>query len=77
MTTKRQAAPDGHQEAAQEAPQQRTNIVPTRTRWGNCVGCFARIDLRLGVMRCARCAAWRRWYVAHRLASQALREASR
>ncbi len=31
-----------------------------------------RIDPRGGTLRCPTCAAWRRWYSAHRIASQAL-----
>ena len=44
---------------------------------GNCIGCGIRIDVRAGTLRCPTCAAWRRWYSAHRLASQALQEVRR
>ena len=54
-----------------------TVIFASGLRLGNCAGCGIRIDVRAGTMRCATCAAWRRWYSAHRVASQALREIAR
>lgn len=46
-------------------------------RLGNCVNCGQRIKLVGGMTTCPTCSAWRRWYVAHRLASRYLREATR
>ena len=54
-----------------------TEIFAPQLRLGNCVGCAVRIDPRGGTLRCPTCAAWRRWYSAHRVASQALREIAR
>ncbi len=46
-------------------------------RLGNCANCGQRIRLVGGVTTCPTCAAWRRWYIAHRIASRYLREATR
>lgn len=45
--------------------------------FGACIGCGIRIAPSSGTLRCPTCAAWRRWFSAHRIASRALREASR
>ena len=50
-----------------------TDILPPL---GCCINCRIRIDVTAGTLRCPTCAAWRRWYSAHRIASQALREVS-
>ena len=44
---------------------------------GRCINCQMRIEPRAGALRCSTCAAWRRWWSAHRIASQALQEATR
>lgn len=44
---------------------------------GNCANCGQRIRLVGGVTTCPTCAAWRRWYIAHRIASRYLREVTR
>lgn len=44
---------------------------------GACIGCGTRISLVGSVTTCPICSAWRRWYSAFRVASQALREAAR
>lgn len=51
------------------------DILTTSMRLGNCASCGIRIDVTAGSLRCPTCAAWRRWFSAHRLASQELREA--
>jgi len=44
---------------------------------GNCINCGQHIRLTAGVTTCPTCAAWRRWYSAHRIASRYLREVAR
>lgn len=44
---------------------------------GACANCGIRIRLTGGITTCPTCTAWRRWYVAHRIASRYLREAMR
>ncbi|MCO5106649.1 MAG: hypothetical protein M9907_06175 [Burkholderiaceae bacterium] len=44
---------------------------------GNCAGCGARIRLIGRATICPTCSAWRRWYIAHRIASRYLREVAR
>lgn len=44
---------------------------------GNCIHCGQHIRLVGGATTCPTCAAWRRWYVAHRIASGYLREVGR
>lgn len=44
---------------------------------GNCINCGQHIRLTGGATTCPTCTAWRRWYVAHRIASRLLREAMR
>lgn len=44
-------------------------------RLGTCANCGIR--LVSGATTCPTCTAWRRWYVAHRIASRLLREAMR
>ncbi|MBX3704613.1 MAG: hypothetical protein KF822_12630 [Steroidobacteraceae bacterium] len=44
---------------------------------GNCANCGQHIRLTGGATTCPTCTAWRRWYVAHRIASRLLREAMR
>lgn len=44
--------------------------------FGTCIGCGIRIAPSSTTLRCATCAAWRRWFSAHRIASAALREAA-
>ena len=73
MPDKRKAAPDWHQEAAQE-DQLAARIIPPL---GNCINCGQHIRLTAGVTTCPTCAAWRRWYSAHRIASRYLREVQR
>ncbi len=45
--------------------------------FGACIGCGIRIAPSNTTLRCPTCAAWRRWFSAHRIASAALREATR
>lgn len=77
MPRKRKAAP-GEEAALQE--QQRTEIVAdaehTIKHYGACIGCGARITPSTATLRCPTCAAWARWFSAHRVASAALREAT-
>ena len=51
-------------------------VVPF-LRLGNCANCGIRIRLVGGATTCPTCSAWRRWYIAHRLASRYLREVAR
>lgn len=44
--------------------------------FGACIGCGIRIAPSSTTLHCATCSAWRRWFSAHRIASQALREAT-
>lgn len=45
---------------------------------GRCVNCKQTITLTgPATPLCTTCRAWRRWYVAHRIASRYLREATR
>lgn len=57
--------------------EQRAAILKIAEKIGNFINCGARIRLVAGVTTCPTCSAWRRWYIAHRIASQALREAIR
>lgn len=45
--------------------------------FGACIGCGIRVAPSSTTLHCPTCAAWRRWFVAHRLASRYLREATR
>ncbi len=68
----------GARRAAEE--EQRTAIIPLRPRAGNygaCVGCGIAITPSATTLRCRTCAAWARWFSAHRIASAALQEAQR
>lgn len=51
--------------------------VPLQSRQipvlGNCISCGTRIKLVGGATQCPTCSAWRRWYIAHRIASRYLR----
>lgn len=80
MPRMNRAALDGNREAAQE-DQQRIEIVAdtegARKHYGACIGCGIRIAPSSTTLRCATCAAWRRWFSAHRIASRALRGATR
>lgn len=49
---------------------------PRKQDFGACIGCGIRIAPSSTTVRCATCAAWRRWFSAHRIASAALREAT-
>jgi len=44
---------------------------------GSCIGCGTKISLAGGATTCLTCAAWRRWYSSHRVASLGLREVTR
>lgn len=74
MPETNRAALDGNREAAQE--DQRTRIFTLPAKLRNCYGCGAQMPSRPGASHCPTCAAWRRWYAAHRAASQAPREAT-
>lgn len=67
---------------AEETPRARIVDEPAVERKralsvGACVSCGQCIRLIGGATTCSTCSAWRRWYSAHRLASAALREATR
>lgn len=76
MAEKRTAARDASREAA---PSENTSaaIFAIASRIGNCIACGQHIRLTAGVTTCPTCAAWRRWYSAHRIASRYLREIPR
>lgn len=79
MPEKTKAAPG--KKAAPKQTYQRTEIVadaerPRKQDFGACIGCGIRIAPSSGTLRCPTCAAWRRWFSAHRIASRALREAT-
>ena len=50
-------------------------IIRAAQKLGNCASCGQRIRLVGGATTCPTCAAWRRWFIAHRIASRYLREA--
>lgn len=79
MPKKERAAPTANRKAAPQT--QRTGIVadpeqPRKQDFGACIGCGIRIAPSSTTLRCPTCAAWRRWFSAHRIASRALREAT-
>lgn len=45
--------------------------------FGTCIACGQHIRVDTGATRCQQCAAWRRWFIAHRIASRYLREVKR
>lgn len=73
MRERETAARDASREAAQE-DQLAACIIPPL---GACINCGQHIRLVAGVTTCRTCAAWRRWYSAHRIASRYLREVQR
>lgn len=72
MPETNRAAPEANREAAQE--DQCNGILALQGWLGNCANCGAHVRLIGGATTCPTCAAWRRWYSAHRVAAQALRE---
>lgn len=44
---------------------------------GSCINCGQHIRLVGGATQCPTCSAWRRWFIAHRIASRYLREATK
>ncbi len=56
---------------------ERKAIIPPMPDLGNCANCGAHVRLIGGTTTCPTCAAWHRWYSAHRIASQALRGVTR
>ena len=75
MAEKERAAPEGDREAAPEVLL-RPAIIPPAQILGKCISCGSRINLVGGATTCPTCAAWRRWYSAHRIASGYMREVS-
>jgi predicted RNA-binding Zn-ribbon protein involved in translation (DUF1610 family) len=69
--------PDRIAEGTDSTPSIAAPDAKGKQDFGTCIGCGIRIAPSNTTLRCPTCAAWARWFSAHRLASQALRETTR
>lgn len=72
-------APAGTAGQTRESPPSIDDLTAERKlpALGTCIACGAHIRLTAASTTCPTCSAWRRWYVAHRIASRYLREVAR
>lgn len=70
------AGRDGHPDQT-AGTTKRAEILAFKRALGNCINCGQHIVIAGGPSVCGTCSAWQRWYTAFKIASEALREATR